>query len=231
MKLPMASLRPSPARPVLPWPALAGTPASLDLVDNEAMCGALDSRWPACDPLQPGARRGLLLIDPAGRWADAIMGKLAAPASRPAQRIRLLSPSGLRKLATIDELSLPATGDQPTVVRHLRAHNLSPSHGSPGMTRLWQQSALVALLVGTLPSDTAARWVLSACAVAARLGPTGPRWAVFMPNGASEQPRAGTCPDWLAHMSFLAQPGAHAGEGSSAGIWAAVLESWAALPE
>jgi hypothetical protein len=207
--------------------------ASLDLVDNDAMCGELDSRWSALDAQGPTASSSLLLIDPAGRWADNIMHKLAGAAGQSAQRIRLLSPAGLRRQAVIDELGLHPGGDgvaSPAVLRHLRSSNLSPRHGSPGLDRLWRQTAMVALLVGTLPPDDAARWVLSACAVAARLGTGGPRWAVFMPNAAVQQPQRGHCPDWLAQMRFVAQPGAHSGEGSSSGVWQAILESWAALP-
>lgn len=217
----------------MPRPPLPQTLSSLDLVDNDEMCGLLDSRWQELEQSAPVTPRSLLLIDPAGRWADNIMRKLATQAVQPAQRIRLLSPAGLRRQAIIDELPLiidTRSINPPTVLRHLRSSNLSPRHGSPGLDRLWGQTAMVALLVGTLPPDDAARWVLSACAVAARLGSAGPRWAVFMPNAATRQPQPGDGPTWLAQMSFLAQPGAHSGEGSSTGVWNAILESWAALP-
>jgi hypothetical protein len=225
--------RRSALTPPMPWPPLPVAQPSLDLIDNEEMCSALDSRWPVFDGPSAAACRSLLLIDPAGRWADTILLKQAAACGQTAQRIRLLSPAGLRRQAIIDELNLAplaGNGTAPAVLRHLRSSNLSPRHGSPGLDRLWHQTAMVALLVGTLPSDDAARWVLSACAVAARLGKEGPRWAIFMPSAAVRQPQSGEGPDWLAHMSFLAQPGAHSGEGSSVGVWNAILESWAALP-
>ena len=208
-----------PGRPVPPVGQGSGMSA-FELVDNEAMAASLDRRW--------SHRPGLLLIDPAGRSAGAIVRALSDVTGAPPSRVRVLSPAGLREVATVDEVTLPEVAGRPDVVRYLRCRQLDPATPSPSLERLWQRTTMVALLTGALDSQETSRWVLNACVLANRLGATGPHWTVFTPTGAQRSLPADLQPAWMHRMSFLAQPPARQRDGSASALWNAIFRAWVA---
>jgi len=222
--VPSAPLSPSPsAHGDLKPPAIR---AVFELADSLATAPALQARWMARAPHQPG----LLLIDPSARWAQEILAALTDATGAEPERIRVLSAAGLRETATIDELHLPALPGRPDVVRHLRVRRLDPSAPSPALECLWRHTALAVLLVGNLDDEAASRWVLSACALSRKLGDAGPRWAVFMRAGADRELPADLQATWLGRMRFLTQPGALQHQGTAASIWNAVFRAWVTEP-
>lgn len=213
-------------------PPLSGGPSAdtlrpvFELADSAHTVTALQARWRARQAQQPG----MLLIDPSARWATDILAALTDATGATVERIRVLSPVGLRETATIDELALPALPGRPDVVRHLRTRRLDPSSPSPALDCLWRHTALAVLLVGSMDDEAASRWVLGASALSRRLGAAGPRWAVFMRAGANRDLPQDLQDSWLSRMRFLTQPGAAQGMGSAASIWNAVFRAWVTEP-
>jgi hypothetical protein len=195
---------------------------ALELVDTETMAAALDVRWQQ----RPGKRSGLLLIDPAGRWAGGIVTALSEATGSLPDRVRLLSPVGLREIATIDELHLPPVPGRPAVVRHLRARRLDVASPSPTLERLWRHTAQVALLLDTVGPDDLARWAVNTGTLAHRLGETGPRWSIFLPPGASQQHFNADSPDGLRRTHWLPQPNSTAPLASPSAVWNVVFRTW-----
>ena len=148
------------ARPPLPSrriPELRPEPGSaLELVDSDFMVSALDTRWPvwtpgALDPLPPD----LLLIDPLQRTAGPLMQALSGATGTALGRLRLLSPAGLREVARVEEIRLPAEPGLPSMVRLLHARRLPAGTPSPALERIWDRTRLAVLLAQGLPAAEA----------------------------------------------------------------------------
>ncbi|MBN8486429.1 MAG: hypothetical protein J0M20_01660 [Burkholderiales bacterium] len=212
---PPLSLRIVPDLPV----RHAGT---LELVDSEFMATALDSRWHSDGDLADD-RRDLLLLDPALRWAPAIMQALAETTGAPLARVRVLSPVALREVAVIDEIRLPREAGLPCIVRHLHTRRLEPDCPSPAMTRVWRRTRLAVMLADPLQDAEATRWVLMVAAQVRRLGEESPPWTVLGPPSAREAAAQGTPnPPWVQRMRFEPAPA----RGSVSEAWNAIFKAW-----
>jgi hypothetical protein len=169
------------ARPPLPLrrvPELRPEPDSaLELVDSDFMVSALDSRWPAWTPgaLHPQPP-DLLLIDPLQRTAGPLMQALSGATGTALGRLRLLSPAGLREVARVEEIRLPAEPGLPSMVRLLHARRLPAGTPSPALERIWDRTRLAVLLAQGLPPAEADRWQAQLHALAARRAARSPRW-------------------------------------------------------
>lgn len=212
---PPLSLRTVPDLPV----RHAGT---LELVDSEFMATALDSRWQSAGPL-PDDRQDLLLLDPALRWAPAIMQALAETTGAPLARVRVLSPVALREVAVIDEIRLPREDGLPCIVRHLHTRRLEPDRPSPAMARVWRRTRLAVMLADAQQDAEATRWLLMVAAQVRRLGEEGPPWTILGPASAREAASQLTdSPLWMQRLRFEPAPARH----SVSEAWNAVFKAW-----
>lgn len=194
----------------------------LELVDSEFMATALDSRWQLSGDVGVD-RQDLLLLDPALRWAPAIMQALAETTGSPLARVRVLSPVALREVAVIDEIRLPREAGLPCVVRHLHARRLEPDRPSPAMTRIWRRTRLAVMLADPQQDLEAARWVLMVAAQVRRLGDDGPPWNILGPLSARDAvTRLAPNAPWMDRLRF----GPSLSRGSVSEAWNAVLSAW-----
>lgn len=194
----------------------------LELVDSEFMATALDSRWHSAGEVAED-RRDLLLLDPALRWAPAIMQALAETTGAALARVRVLSPVGLREVAVIDEIRLPREDGLPCIVRHLHTRRLEPDRPSPAMTRVWRRTRLAVMLADPHQDAEAARWLLMVAAQVRRLGDEGPPWTVLGPASAREVAgQLAPNPPWLHRMRFGPAPA----RDSVSEAWNAVFKAW-----
>lgn len=217
------SLSRTDRRPPVPGDATrAVPPVDSEWVDDDATASVWESRW----PLGASQQSGLLLLDPAGCWAGSILRALAQATGEQPHRMRILAPTHLDEVATVDEIQLPSVRGRPDVVRHLRSARLAPALPSPSLERLWRHTGQVALMVGTLEPEEAARWVLSACALMNRLGHAGPSWTVFMRTAQADDVPAELKPAWMRRVRFLPQPGAAGQAASVSAVWNAIFRAW-----
>lgn len=219
-------LQPSHPRPPLSLRIVPDLPVrhagTLELVDSEFMASALDSRWQSAGDLTQ-ERQDLLLLDPALRWAPAIMQALTETTGAPLARLRVLSPVALREVAVIDEIRLPPEDGLPCIVRHLHTRRLEPDRSSPSMTRVWRRTRLAVLLADPQQDAEATRWMLMVAAQVRRLGDEGPHWTVLGPNSALEL--AGPLmPDPQGMQRIRCEPAPASGSVSQA--WNAVFKAW-----
>lgn len=197
-----ATPRPGANAPA-PWPsqtADAPDPTAVDIVDDPWQSQALLHRWQA-----PPQGRGLLLIDPVGGPGGPMMAALSRSMGRPLQRSRLLSPLGLRPLATLDELTPALSHPGPMTVRCLRVRRLESMVSSPALLALLGSSRLVAVLSGALAPDTLGRWAVGAGALARQHGhdDSPPRWLLFAPVLPRPWPAGLPQPAWMQHLHFV----------------------------
>lgn len=215
-----------PTRPPLPSrrvPELRPEPSgALELVDSDFMVSALDSRWPtwtpgAVDPLPPD----LLLIDPLQRTAGPLMQALSGATGTALGRLRLLSPAGLREVARVEEIRLPAEPGLPSMVRLLHARRLPVGMPSPALERIWDRTRLAVLLAQGLPPAEVDRWQAQLQDLATRRAGRGPRWLwLGQPDGDHRPaPSKGT-----RHQALPAGAGPRA----VGLVWNTVLAAWPA---
>jgi hypothetical protein len=220
------SLHPSHARSPLSLRIVPDLPVrhagTLELVDSEFMATALDSRWQSAGDVTQ-ARQDLLLLDPALRWAPAIMQALAETTGAPLARVRVLSPVALREVAVIDEIRLPREDGLPCIVRHLQTRRLEPDRPSPAMTRVWRRTRLAVMLADPQQDAEATRWLLMVAAQVRRLGSEGPPWTILGPASAHEVAgQLAPHPHWMQHLRFEPAPA----RGSVSEAWNAVFKAW-----
>ena len=202
----------------------AGDPTAVDVIDDPLQARALQHRWQA-----PPNGRGLLLIDPVGGPGGPMMASLSRSMGRPVQRSRLLSPLGLRPLATLEELTPALSHPGPMTVRCLRVRRLESLVGSQALVALLGSCRLVAVLSGALAPDTLGRWAVGAGALARQPLTEGqaPRWLLFAPVLPRPWPATLPQPGWMQNLQFVrAQP---VGPSLLPGLlWNHVLAAWMA---
>ncbi|MBK7615915.1 MAG: hypothetical protein KA375_05405 [Vitreoscilla sp.] len=210
-----------------PWlaPAPRAQP-TLELVDTPAVARALDNYW-QCDR---DTRQSLLLIDPETRWAPAMMKRLLDQTEGDESRVRVMSPVGVRNLATVHELEMPQVPGRPKVLRSLECRQQHFLTCSPSVEKLFLHTDHVAMLLGDLPPHEASAWIRAAQFVAQKLGTQGPRWLLFVRYAAQEQLRgAAGATQWGRRLRFFTQPGGATHRASPGDMTAAVLEAWAGV--
>ena len=200
--------------------------STLELVDSDFMVAALDSRWDTVAGA-PTRRADLLLLDPGEHWAPGIMQALAEATGAPLGRVRVLSPVGLREIATLDEIRLPPTPGLPSIVRLLRARRLDGGPPSPALARVWLRTRLAVLLGHPGHETEAARWLLMLAAHLRRQRDTSPPWLVFGPTLARDTASRVLPQDpWLEGLQFAPAPQAAA----ASAVWNAIVEAWQRVP-
>lgn len=210
-----------------PWlPAAPQALPTLELVDTPAVAKVLDSYWP-CDR---ESQQSLLLIDPETRWAPAMMQHLAEQTEGDESRVRVMSPGGVRNLATVHELEMPRAPDHLDVVRSLECRQPHFLSCSPSVEKLLLHTSHVAMLVGDLPPHEAGAWIRAAQLVAQKLGTQGPRWSLFVRYAVQEQlSGAAGATQWGRRLRFFTQPSADSHRVNAGHVTAAVLQAWASV--
>ena len=214
----------------LEWPSSAEALAGeSDLVDDPTQADALARAWqgPVGDEPSPP---GLLLIDPVGGPGTLMLQGLGQAVAQAVQRRRLLSPMGLRALATVDELTPAISAPGPTVVRCLHVRRLESMTASLALQSLLSASDMVAVLCGGLSPPEQARWTVGACALVRQhlaAAVEGPRWLLFTAAMPRPWPARLPPPHWLSRLRFVQQP--HAAQSAVAGLlWNHILAAWMA---
>lgn len=215
----------APERPAWLPPSAPAVP-TLELVDTLAVAKVLDGYWHCA----ADSRGSMLLIDPEARWAPGIMKQLAAQTEGDESLVRVISAVGVRTLATVSEIELPATSGRPDAVRSLECRQADLLTRSPSLEKLLAHTRQVTMLLGNLPPQEAAAWIQAAQAMAQRLGERGPQWNLFVRFAAHERPAACANAPWLKQLRFITQPATGQAHSGTADLSAAVFEAWSARP-
>lgn len=200
-----------------------------DLVDDPTQADALAGAWRSAQGDGPPLP-GLLLIDPMGGPGSQMVQGLGQAVGQPVRRRRVLSPMGLRSLATVDELSPAIATPGPQVVRCLHVRRLESLTGSLALQSLLSASDLVAVLSGGLSPAEQARWTVGACALIRQhlaAAVEGPRWLLFTRTPPRPWPEGQPLPHWLGRLQLLQQPASS--PAATAGVlWNHILAGWMA---
>lgn len=210
-----------------PWLAPApSAPPRLELVDTQAVAKVLDGYWQCDDP----GRQNLLLIDPEARCAPGMMKRLVEQTEGDQSQVRVMSPVGVRNLATVHELEMPRAPGRPDVLRSLECRQLHLLTCSPSLEKLFLHTDDVAMLLGAMPPQEAAAWIRMAQLVAQKLGAQGPRWSLFVRYASQQQlSGAAAATQWGRRLRFFTQPCVTSPQNHPGELTAAVFQAWAGV--
>jgi hypothetical protein len=164
----------------------------------------------------------MLVIDPAGLWAHAMMQTLSDATGSPVDRLRVRSRGGLQIRAVVDETLLPAGNGPHRLVRCLHG-DARPLDRRAIFGTLLSHSRICSVLVGPMPGHDAGALVDEMHRIAQLSFATATRWLFYLgPEHRGLEERIGSL-DWPVPPTVLhARPLTR----SVTNVWNQLYEAW-----